>query len=313
MNGITYKQSWVIRLIIMNVAVFLVQLFFSQIGVGTEGTPLYLLMINYFGIRPDLILHKYYIWQFVTYMFLHGGLLHILFNMYFLFALGMPVEQAWGSRRFLFYYMFTGIGAGVTIFAVNALIGGVYLQVPTVGASGAIYGVLVAFGMLFPEVEIFFLFIPVPIKAKYLVIIYGAMNIVPLIWTGGHDNISYVGQLGGIVFGFIYFFILKKRGITFKSKLIKAKFNREMERRETNVASHAKTGELQLENILRKIRTSGPDSLTDDEYQYIRYMEIMTQDSDELCVEEDFSLDDDYCKKCHNVEACLLRHIKKLL
>jgi membrane associated rhomboid family serine protease len=314
MNGTEiYKKSWVTRIIALNVAVFIVQLIFMQMSSGEQGITLSDIMINYLGVRPDLIIHKYYIWQFVTYMFLHGGFIHILFNMYFLFALGIPVEQTWGGRRFLIYYFFTGIGAGITIFIVNTLIGGVNMQIPTVGASGAIYGVLVAFGMLFPEAEIFLLFIPIPIKAKYLVIIYGAMNIFPLVRTGGQGNISYVGHLGGILFGFLFFLIIRKRGITFKSKIIKARLTRGIDRHQEPVPRDPVSNRQHLEAILAKVKQSGPDSITDDEFQFIRYMEIMTQDSHDQCVEEDFSLEDEYCIKCANVEACLLRHIKKFL
>jgi membrane associated rhomboid family serine protease len=312
MNGTTYKQSWVIRLIILNVVIYFIQIMFSFVGTGVKMIPLSDILIYYMGLRPELVIEKFYVWQLGTYMFLHGNFMHLFLNMYALLIFGVPVEQAWGSRRFLIFYLFTGIGAGITILSLNTFLGGINYSMATIGASGAVFGLLLAFGMLFPDAEILLFFI-LPIKAKYLVFLYGGIELYSLIASSGQSPISHAGHLGGILFGIIYFLIIRKRGITFKSKLIKARLNREIGRKETSMAADAKTGELQLENILRKIKTSGPDSLTDDEYQYIRYMEIMTQDADDLCVEEDFNPDDDYCKKCLNVEACLLRRIKKLL
>jgi membrane associated rhomboid family serine protease len=312
MNGTTYKQSWVIRLIILNVVIYFIQIMFSFVGTGVKMIPLSDILIYYMGLRPELVIEKFYVWQLGTYMFLHGNFMHLFLNMYALLIFGVPVEQAWGSRRFLIFYLFTGIGAGITILSLNTFLGGINYSMATIGASGAVFGLLLAFGMLFPDAEILLFFI-LPIKAKYLVFLYGGIELYSLIASSGQSPISHAGHLGGILFGIIYFLIIRKRGITFKSKLIKARLNREIGRKETSVAADAKTGELQLENILRKIKTSGPDSLTDDEYQYIRYMEIMTQDADDVCVEDDFNPEDDYCKKCPNVEACLLRRIKKLL
>jgi membrane associated rhomboid family serine protease len=313
MNGTgSYTKSWAVRIIIINVAVFLVQLLLTEMYDANTGMRLSDTAIKYFGVRPDLVIHKYYVWQLFTYMFLHGGFLHILLNMYFLFALGMPVEHAWGGKKFLMFYLFTGIGAGFTICIVNYIMGDI---IPTIGASGAIYGVIVAFGMLFPEVELYFFFVPVPIKAKYLVLFYGAINIVPFILqnvtSSGKADISYIGHLGGILFGFLFFFILRRRGISFKSKLIKARLSREIVRRNNELDKNAGLNESTLQKILLKLKESGPDSITDDEFQYIRYMEIMKQDSEDLCQEEKFNPEGPDCKKCADADACLLRQIKK--
>ena len=95
--------------------------------------------------------------------------------------------------------------------------------------------------------------------------------------------------------------------------MIKARLNRQINRRQAKSVPVSRTGESMLWDILHKIKNAGPDSLSDDEYQYIKYMEIMMQDMDSLCVEEDFDSDDDYCKKCGSIDACLLRQIKKYL
>ncbi len=123
---------------------------------------------------PMLVVHSFpwYTFQLFTYMFLHGSIGHVLFNMLALWMFGLTLEQTWGTRRFLKYYFLCGIGAGICDVIVNALLGH---NTSTIGASGAIYGLLLAFGVLFPDTQVlmYFLF---PIKAKYLVMIY---------WRGG--------------------------------------------------------------------------------------------------------------------------------
>ncbi|HOT43281.1 MAG TPA: rhomboid family intramembrane serine protease [Spirochaetota bacterium] len=314
MNGTeTYTKSWVIRLIILNIAIFFgLQLMLSMVGTGEEGSTLSDVLIFYLGLRPVLVIEKYYLWQLFTYMFLHGGFLHIFLNMYALLIFGIPVEQAWGSRRFLFYYVFTGVGAGVTILVINTLLGGVNYITPTIGASGAVFGLLLAFGMLFPDAEILIFFI-IPMRAKFLVLLYGGLELYSLVASSGQSPVSHAGHLGGIIFGLIFFLIIRKRGISFKSKLIKARLNREIDRHETRSEKEIKQNDHILESILEKLKTRGPGSITDDEYQHIRYMEIMTQDNEELCVEEDFDANDEFCTKCAHREACLLRQIKKYL
>ncbi|MBN1495169.1 MAG: rhomboid family intramembrane serine protease [Spirochaetes bacterium] len=313
MNGTeTYTKSWVMRLIMLNVAVFFVQILFSMGPPEAPGGSFSENLTIYFGLSPALALGRYYIWQLFTYMFLHGGFLHLFLNMYALLIFGIPVEQAWGGRRFLIYYLFTGIGAGITILTINTILGGIDYPIPTIGASGAVFGLLLAFGMLFPNAEILLFFI-IPMKAKFLVILYGSIELYSLIASGAQSPVSHAGHLGGLLFGIIYFLIVRKRGITFKSKIIKARLSREIDRRQVKTARKESTEEILLENILKKIESSGPASLTDDEYQYIKFKEIMTQDSKDLCAEDDFNSDDDFCKKCPNVEACLLRRILKLM
>ena len=245
-------------------------------------------------------------------MFLHGGFFHIFLNMYALMLFGMPVEQLWGSRKFLFYYFFTGVGAGLTILVINWFMGGLSPYIPTIGASGAVFGLLLAFGLLFPDVELLIFFF-IPMKAKYLVVMYGGLEIMALISSGGASNVSHVGHLGGLLFGGIFFLIMRRRGIEFKAKKIRAKINKEMKSRETVVPLGKGEETAKLLNILQKIKNGGPEALTDDEYQHIKHKEIMTDGRTEICVEEDFDYTDEYCMKCDDVEACLMREIKKYL
>jgi membrane associated rhomboid family serine protease len=177
--------------------------------------------------------------QIVTHMFMHGGFMHIFFNMYALFIFGPILENVWGPKRFLLFYLVCGLGAAVThetviFFQYSHLIqnlspeniqavitegaaflhqGKVFadpdmqslqmlLNTPTVGASGAIFGVLLAFGVLFPNTQLMLLIPPIPIKAKWLVIGYGAIELVLAVTQPG-SNIAHAAHLGGMLFGYL--------------------------------------------------------------------------------------------------------------
>jgi membrane associated rhomboid family serine protease len=149
----------------------------------------------YFGLRPDAFWHGA-IWQAVTYMFLHGGFQHILLNMLGLWMFGSQLESEWGARSFLKYYFFTGIGAGLTNAAIFP-----HSTVPTVGASGAIFGLLLAYGVLYPERKIYFWFI-IGIPARLFVIIFGLFELMA--GFAGSSGIAHFAHLGGLLFGLIY-------------------------------------------------------------------------------------------------------------
>lgn len=151
-------------------------------------------------------------WQIITYMFMHGGIGHIFSNMFGLFIFGSTLETYMGSKRFFFYYLITGIGAAVLNSVLNTYemsqlipMSEPYIDLartPMVGASGAIFGILVAFGVLFPEVELMLLFFPVPIKAKYFVILYGAYELYAGA-TGMQSGIAHFAHLGGFLTGLV--------------------------------------------------------------------------------------------------------------
>jgi membrane associated rhomboid family serine protease len=151
----------------------------------------------YFGLVPILVWKKYFLWQLVTYMFLHGGFFHILFNLLALWMFGGELENYWGSKKFLFYFLFCGIGAGICTVVVTP-----YQFIPVIGASGAIYGILLAFGWLFPNrlIYVYFLF---PIPAKYFVIIFGLIEFFSSI-GGAAGGVSHLTHLGGLLFGLLY-------------------------------------------------------------------------------------------------------------
>jgi membrane associated rhomboid family serine protease len=147
-------------------------------------------------------------WQTVTYMFLHGGLSHLFFNMFALWMFGRQLEYDLGSKRFLIYYMVCGVGAGLIQLLVGWLAGSP-LNVPTVGASGAIFGVLLAFGMMHPNDIIMLLFPPVALKAKWFVVIYGVLELVFGL-SGKMDNVAHFAHVGGMLWGFLLLLYWKK-------------------------------------------------------------------------------------------------------
>ena len=138
-------------------------------------------------------------WQLVSYGFLHGNLLHLGTNMFALWMFGIAIEAAWGSRRFLIFYFVCVVGAGLVQLAVTSYTGSL---VPTVGASGAVFGILLAFGMMFPNQRILLLIPPIPIKAKWFVILYGAFSLWAGI-TGSVAEVAHFAHLGGMLFGLV--------------------------------------------------------------------------------------------------------------
>lgn len=161
------------------------------------------MLIRWFALWPLGIPNlpgypSFYPWQLVTYGFMHGGFGHLLFNMFALWMFGVQIENAWGSRRFGIFYFLCVIGAGITQLVVLTL-GQTY--VPTIGASGGVFGILLAFGMMYPNqpIYIYFLF---PVKAKWLVIGYGALTLFAAV-TGTQAGVAHSAHLGGMIFGFL--------------------------------------------------------------------------------------------------------------
>ncbi|KJF43122.1 hypothetical protein LH29_17250 [Draconibacterium sediminis] len=218
------------NLILANVVFFLITIVLKQ-----TGTDLYPILGLHFPLSEKFKLH-----QFFTYMFMHSsqGIGHIFFNMFALYMFGRVLEGVWGPKRFLTFYLVTGIGAAVlhmvvTYFEYQSLIGkmspdqiayvkevgyqiwiegknfsdplagklNAILNTPTVGASGAVFGILLGFGMLFPNTELMLLFPPIPIKAKYFVIGYGALELFFGV-SGIQGSVAHFAHLGGMLFGY---------------------------------------------------------------------------------------------------------------
>ena len=158
------------------------------------------------------------IWQPLRHMFMHGGFWHLFFNMYTLLMFGAPVERAIGERKFLIFYFICGFGAMALHWGVQwcqlhlaAGMAADILSIPTVGASGAIYGVLIAFAMLYPDATLVLLFPPIPLKAKWWVLIFAGIEVVTGI-TGTMDGIAHFAHLGGMLIGFLLMLYWRKSG-----------------------------------------------------------------------------------------------------
>lgn len=177
-------------LLILNTAIFVL----SYVSAGTGLQQLFSLL----ALAPVAVVKSLAVWQLVTYQFLHGGFLHLLFNMLTLWMFGTTLERDWGTRRFVRYYLLCGVGAGLSDVLVNAAIGNWGTR--TVGASGAIYGLLLAFGVLYPNVTVLFNFL-FPLKAKYFVMIYGAMALLGSLNV--NSGVSNLAHLGGMLFGYL--------------------------------------------------------------------------------------------------------------
>ena len=176
-------------LIAVNVGVFLLQTLAHLLGTN--------FIEVYFGLVPSLVTHDYMFWQLATYMFLHGGFFHILFNMLTLYMFGNDLERYWGTDRFLKYYFITGIGAGVCSWLVSPNSVSI-----TIGASGAIYGLLLAYGMLYPNRIVYLNFL-LPVKVKWLVIIMGAIAFFSSI-SGSEPGVANIAHLGGMLVGYVF-------------------------------------------------------------------------------------------------------------
>jgi membrane associated rhomboid family serine protease len=253
----------------------------------------------------------FHFYQFFTYMFLHGGFTHIFFNMFALWMFGSVIERVWGPKKFIFYYICCGIGAGITqelVQYVNYSIeglsayqyvnaGGVQMTTnayinlwTTIGASGAVYAILLAFGMIFPNERLFIIPFPFPIKAKWLVAGYIVIELVSAM-SGPGDGVAHMAHLGGMLFGFLLIRYWQKhpdssqrfgrsRGQEFFENM-KRRYDQRQQAQHTN-RMHAEETQRQRETdeeynarkrknqeevdaILDKIRKSGYDSLTKEE------------------------------------------------
>ncbi len=196
------------NIIIINVLVLLADYVLQSKGILINGLPLARYTGLHFFTSSFFMPH-----QLITYMFMHGSFGHMFFNMFAVFMFGRTLETVWGPKRFLFYYIATGIGAGL----IQELAWYIQYSDPaflnfaiTVGASGAVFGILIAFGMLFPNAELFIIPFPFPIKAKYFVIGYGVIELFMGVANFSWDNIAHFAHLGGALFGLIIILYWKR-------------------------------------------------------------------------------------------------------
>ena len=286
------------NLLVVNVLAFIATFVLERSGIDLTR----LLGLHFF------LASEFHIYQFITYMFLHGGFTHILFNMFALWMFGSVIERVWGPKKFLFYYICCGVGAGFTqelvqyiTYSMEGIAAYQYVNASgvqmttdayinlwtTIGASGAVYGILLAFGMIFPNERLFIIPFPFPIKAKWLIVGYIAIELFSAM-SGPGDGVAHMAHLGGMLFGFLLIRYWQKhpdsstrfgrsRGQEFFDNL-KRKYDERQNhqhmraehtdpRRETDEEYNARQrrNQEEIDAILDKIRKSGYDSLTKEE------------------------------------------------
>ena len=291
------------NLLVINILAFMATWVLKNSGVDLNA----LLGLHFFKASD------FRVYQFVTYMFLHGGFTHILFNMFALWMFGSVIERVWGPKKFLFYYIVCGVGAGIVQEMVQygsyvyqgladyqyVNMGGTQISMDsyinlwtTIGASGAVYGILLAFGMIFPNERLFIIPFPFAIKAKWLIVGYIAIELFSAM-SGPGDGVAHMAHLGGMLFGFLLIRYWQKHpdssqrfgrssGQEFFDNL-----RRKYEERQRNQRMHAeqtrweeqrretdeeynqrqRKNQEEIDAILDKIRKSGYDSLTKEEKQ----------------------------------------------
>lgn len=186
-------------LIVSNVAVFI-------LGIVTASTVIADFLAT-LRLVPEAVVRLFAVWELATYLFLHGSFTHILWNMLALWMFGAEIERAWGTKRFLQFYFFCGIGAGVCVVIANYIAG--TPRTPTIGASGAIFGILLAYAMMFPNRTILWGFL-IPIQVKWFVLIIGTISFLSAIW-GGNSGVSEFAHLGGLLFAYIFMKMPRRR------------------------------------------------------------------------------------------------------
>jgi membrane associated rhomboid family serine protease len=180
-------------LLISNIAVFLLGFFAQLVRLDRP--------LGLFALIPVQVVKDFFVWQLATYLFLHGGFGHIIWNMLALWMFGADLERVWGTRRFIQFYFFCGIGAGVCVVVANYLLPWGNPLIPTIGSSGAIFGILLAYAMMYPDRTILWGFL-IPIQVKYFVMIIGAIAFLSSFQV--NNGVSEFAHLGGLLFGYIF-------------------------------------------------------------------------------------------------------------
>ena len=290
------------NLLVINVLVYLLA---SVVELGGKS-------LTDWGALHFFMASDFHVYQFITYQFLHGGFTHLFFNMFALWMFGCVIENVWGPKKFIFYYIFCGIGAGLCqemvqyiSFAADGLtsldpaqvlnVNGQRLMTvdqimnlsSTIGASGAVYGILLAFGMTFPNERIFIFPLPIPIKAKWFVAIYAIIEFVSAMSSVG-DGVAHMAHIGGMLFGFLLILYWRKRPNSYFNVDATRQFfdkwsrtSRTSHTGETSFTSsnttysrpgddmeynaRKKARQEEIDKILDKIRVSGYDSLSKEE------------------------------------------------
>ena len=242
--------SGVKLLVIINIVVFVLTALSGQRSI----------LFSSFGLVPSNVWSNFKVWQLFTYLFVHGGFLHIFFNMFVLWMFGKDLEMQWGKNEFLLFYFTCGIGAGLmtVLFSVNSI-------VPIVGASGAIYGLLVAYGFTYPN-RMVYLYGLFPLKVKYMVLGLGVIAFFASL-SANQSNVSHITHLSGMIIGVLYIYFI------FNWKNIKMEYYRLRLKNLKQKTSAQNDEEVlmkkKVDEILDKLNASGWDSLTEQEEKYL--------------------------------------------
>jgi membrane associated rhomboid family serine protease len=251
-------------LLAANISVFVLQFLMgqSEIGLWFDST---------FGLVPRKVFGQLHIWQFASYMFLHVNFFHILFNMFVLWMFGSELETLWGRKAFLQYYLVTGIGAGLTYVLIMPLLDANSSYHILMGASGAIYGLLAAYAMIYPNRKIMLYFlIPVPMRWFAL-----GLVVIEMMSMLRASNVGHLAHLGGLLVGYLYL----RGGRRYFDNFLKARRKKKASSRfhvvddkKTSRPSNGsgKGGQTRVDQILEKISTEGLDSLTQEEQDILR-------------------------------------------
>lgn len=256
------------KLMLFNGAVFI----FQQIGgIFAPG-----FLESVFGLSHAGVAKNFMLWQPFTYMFLHGGWLHIIFNLIALWMFAGEIENILGEKKFLKFYLLSGLGAGFFIAMMNYYIFVRLGSSPvTIGASGAVYAILLAYGISWPNREVLLYFV-LPVKMKYLLIGFGVMEFFGTLssasGTGG--GISHIGHLGGLICGFFLFKIMRSRGFSSakgKSSILgDFERKRQLKKKQNEINTRIKAKKI-IDSSLEKIARGGMSSLTPDEKKQLEW------------------------------------------
>ncbi|MFH1754269.1 MAG: rhomboid family intramembrane serine protease [Candidatus Latescibacterota bacterium] len=254
-GGGNFAGSIVGRLILANVIVFILENLLPD------------QFVVFFALTPRTVVENFYLWQIVTYMFLHAGFTHLFFNMLMLWLFGRTLEMVWGGKRFLNYYIACGIGGAAFSFVFN-------FNHPVLGASGAIFGLYLAYAMIFPNNQIYLNFL-FPVKAKHLIIFLAVLQLT--MGFSGPDRIAYFAHLGGMATGLL-FFQKQIAASGFFSRINRGWKSYSTKSKKNGVAQD----DVKIDSILDKICAKGYDNLSATEKRILdHYSKQRNEDSDE--------------------------------
>jgi len=242
------------NLLIINGAIFLLMTMMQNIVFN--GVPAENIIIHWFALMP--LGEGFQVWQLITYQFLHGGFTHILFNMFALWMFGAEIENTYGSKKFLFYYLLCGIGAGLLHLFLSPVLTGALA--PTIGASGAIYGVMIAFAMFFPD-RLIYLYFFIPVKAKYFIAFMVVFEFLAVDSVG--SGVAHLAHLGGALVGFLFILFDKDSTVSFKE-----------------IFGGSRRGYSPPRNVFQKPAFKNPFKKTETEVEDATYYDVNEEKSD---------------------------------